>query len=140
LHTYYFGRRSAQDLKEGAKIGDFQVDCTFKRKIKVLFTRARHLSPGFGWAGASFRACLEIGFESEKRQFFDDVRHLFEGMPGRYGRKKQRIITKKVIFAAQRLASKHAFRGLVKYGVETASVFLTPFNPRIQTKRPLQIT
>ncbi|MCB9048131.1 MAG: hypothetical protein H6556_01775 [Lewinellaceae bacterium] len=54
------------------------------------------------------RACLEAGFESEKSQFFDETRRLFEERTLRYGQEKQRSVIKKVAFAAQRLASKHA--------------------------------
>ena len=58
----------------------------------------------------SLRACLEAGFESEKSQFFDETRRLFEERTLRYGQEKQRSVIKKVAFAAQRLASKHALR------------------------------
>ena len=53
------------------------------------------------------RVCLEAGFDSEKCQFFDETRRLFEEHTLRYGRKKQRWIIKKVAYAAQSLASKH---------------------------------
>ncbi|MCB9276758.1 MAG: hypothetical protein H6564_22180 [Lewinellaceae bacterium] len=56
------------------------------------------------------RACLEAGFDSEKRQLFGDTRRLFEERPQRYGQKKQRSITEKGAFAAQRLASKQALK------------------------------
>ena len=36
----------------------------------------------------SIRVCLEVGFESEKSQFFDETRHLFEERTQRYGQKK----------------------------------------------------
>ena len=61
----------------------------------------------------NFRACLEAGFESEKSQFFDETRRLFEERTLRYGQEKQRSVIKKVAFAAQRLASKHALKGEV---------------------------
>ncbi|MCB9275018.1 MAG: hypothetical protein H6564_13325 [Lewinellaceae bacterium] len=54
------------------------------------------------------RACLEAAFDSEKRQFFGETRRLFEERTQRYGQKKQRSITEKVAFAAQRVASKQA--------------------------------
>ena len=54
------------------------------------------------------RACLEVGFNSEKSQFFDETRRLFEECTVRYSRKKQRSVIKKMAFAAQRLASKQA--------------------------------
>ena len=57
------------------------------------------------------RVCLEAGFDSEKCQFFDETRRLFEEHTLRYGRKKQRWIIKKVAFAAQSLASKHTLMG-----------------------------
>ena len=56
------------------------------------------------------RACLEAGFDSEKRQFFGETRRLFEERTQRYGQKKQRSITEKVAFAAQRLAYKQALK------------------------------
>ncbi|MCB0561949.1 MAG: hypothetical protein KDD09_23515, partial [Phaeodactylibacter sp.] len=56
----------------------------------------------------NLRACLEAGFDSEKSQFFDETRRLFEERTVRYGRKKQRSVIKKMTFAAQRLASKQA--------------------------------
>ena len=62
--------------------------------------------PNFGNL-EDLRVCLEAGFDSEKCQFFDETRRLFEEHTLRYGRKKQRWIIKKVAFAAQSLASKH---------------------------------
>ena len=56
---------------------------------------------------------MEAGFESEKSQFFDETRRLFEERTLRYGQEKQRSVIKKVAFAAQRLASKHALKGEV---------------------------
>ncbi len=59
------------------------------------------------------RPCLEVGFESENHQFFDETRRLFAEHTLRYGQKKQRRIIKKMIFAAQSLTSKHGLRILI---------------------------
>ena len=55
---------------------------------------------------------MEARFDSEKSQFFDETRHLFEERTLWYGQKKEQSVIKKVSFVAQRLASKHALRSL----------------------------
>ncbi len=56
---------------------------------------------------------MEVGFDSENNQFFGETRRLFAEHTPRYGQKKQRRISKKVIFAAQSLTSRHGLRIIV---------------------------
>ena len=69
-------------------------------------------------------ACLEVGFESEKSQFFSETRRLFEEHTLRYGQEKQRSITKKGAFAAQRLASKQALYQSSEEDISTLASFV----------------
>ena len=84
------------------------------KNVGIVGLRRGFLTP-LARERTSLRVCLEAGFDSEKCQFFDETRRLFEEHTLRYGRKKQRWIIKKVAFAAQSLASKHTltsrFRG-----------------------------
>ena len=87
-----------------------QASCRDFRQVRQRGTRL-HFSVALLdllRALCTVRACLEVGFNSEKSQFFDETRRLFEERTVRYSRKKQRSVIKKMAFAAQRLASKQA--------------------------------